>query len=82
MASKQEALGKIIDHVEMLIEYELIDEKTGKTLLCYVYDYVMEIETNPEIKIPQAKDWLYNFDNLRHPKFDDEDKGKNDKDPM
>lgn len=43
--NKEEAFQKIREHIEMLAQYNLIDERVASTLTGYIYDYIDEIRT-------------------------------------
>ena len=43
--NKDDAFKNISDHIRMLGNYELIDPDICDTLIGYVFDYVMQIDT-------------------------------------
>jgi len=45
MSNKTDTLKKIRTHLEMLVAYGMIDEETASTLVSYLFDFVMEIDT-------------------------------------
>jgi hypothetical protein len=46
MAKKEDAFAKIQEHLEVLVDYGLLDQKVYDSLICYVYDYIQEIEVD------------------------------------
>ncbi len=45
MTKKEDVFEKIREHLEMLVEYGLLDDKVYSTLVCYIYDYIQELDT-------------------------------------
>jgi hypothetical protein len=45
MSNKTDSLKKIRQHLEMLVAYGMMDEETASTLVSYLFDFVMEIDT-------------------------------------
>lgn len=43
--TKEEAFNKIREHIEVLVQYKLIDERVGSTLIGFIYDYIDEVNT-------------------------------------
>lgn len=62
MSTKEEVFEKIREHLEMLVEYGLLDEKIYSTMIGYIYDYMQELDsvTKKNLTLDEiTKIWKY-----------------------